>query len=151
MTTENRRASFSTWYEANKEKLAQKRAEKYRTDPEYRAKALERAARQRSDNPRPKRESESSVRVINGVQREVFRIGSVAQIIGRDEQTIRLWEDRGVIPKPTAPGKHRYYTSHQISLLQMLCGVLGNHRYDSAQIRAALEQQKQIIFSHWKG
>lgn len=151
MSAEKRKASFGQWYEANKEKLAQKRAEKYRTDPDYRAKALERAARQRSDNPRQRRDTDSSVRVINGELREVFRIGTVAEAIGRDEQTIRLWEERAIIPKPSAPGKHRYYTSHQISLLQMLCGVLGTHRYDSVQIRAALEQQKTVIFSQWKG
>lgn len=150
MTTQEKRSPFSKWYESNKEKLAQKRAAKYKADPDYRQKALERSAKQRANNPRPKVTDERHFREINGQQVEVFRIGVVAARIGRDEQTIRLWEDKELIPKPTAPGKHRYYTQHQVALMRELAETIGFSRYDAVIRRAAITEKSQFIHSQWE-
>lgn len=152
MNAEARKASFSKWYANNKEKLAKARSDKYHSDPEYRQKALESAARYREKASRDTEAVEPQhFRDIDGVRREVFRIGAVAALIGRDEQTIRLWESRGVIPKPSAPGIHRYYTEHQVSLLKGLCAELGSNRYDAPSVQEGLDRQRSIIFSNWKG
>lgn len=150
MATDNRRQSFSKWYDGNKDKLSQKRATKYKTDPAYRQAALDRSAKQRKENPRPKQTVEQHFREINGQTVEVFRIGTVASQIGRDEQTIRLWEERGLIPKPTAPGKHRYYTRQQVSLMRELAETIGFSRYDAVIRRAATEAKSQHIHSQWE-
>lgn len=150
MTTETKQQAFQSWYERNKESMRQKRAEKYRNDPEYRQAALDRAAKQRASTPRTAAEKGQRFRVIDGKSVEVFRIGAVAEMIGKDEQTIRLWESRGVIPAPSAPGKHRYYTATQVSLLKGLCSVLGDNRYDAATCRDALADKSKEVYVNWR-
>lgn len=150
MTTETKQKAFSSWYERNKESLKEKRAKKYREDPEYRQAALDRAAKQRASSPRQDVDKDQRFRSIDGKQVEVFRIGKVAEMIGKDEQTIRLWESRGVIPKPSAPGKHRYYTATQVGLLQELCDTIGDSRYDAAASRDALAEKSKKVYMHWR-
>lgn len=150
MTTETKQKAFSSWYERNKESLKEKRAKKYREDPEYRQAALDRAAKQRAAAPRQPADRDQRFRVIDGIQVEVFRIGQVAEMIGRDEQTIRLWESRAVIPKPSAPGRHRYYTAAQVGLLRELCELLGDHRYDAVAIREALAEMSKKVYQNWR-
>ena len=43
---------FKTWYQKNKQALSEKRKERYKNDPEYRAKALENRKRQIERTPK---------------------------------------------------------------------------------------------------
>lgn len=150
MSKESKQKSFSSWYERNKDDLKKKRAEKYRTDSAYRQAALDRAAKQRASAPRQASERDQRFRLIGGVKVEVFRIGQVAKEISKDEQTIRLWESRGIIPKPSAPGSHRYYTAKQVGLLRELSALLGDHRYDAADVRESLSEMSKKIYQYWR-
>lgn len=149
MTTEPKNKAFASWYERNKEALKKKRAEKYRNDPEYRKAALERAAQQRAKTPRQPSERDQRFRLIGGVKVEVFRIGQVAKEISKDEQTIRLWESKGIIPRPTASGSHRYYTATQVGLMQQLSDLLEDQRYDAPGLKDAVAAMTQKIKENW--
>lgn len=59
---------------------------------------------------------------VQGEDREFFTVGALAKALGRRPVTIRAWERKGVIPKPTfrrpgatPEGNRRLYTREQIS------------------------------------
>ncbi|MEV4575999.1 MerR family transcriptional regulator [Nonomuraea jabiensis] len=81
---------------------------------------------------------------VNGVPTPFYGIGELAKILGRRPDTIRGWEERGWLPKPTAVfpgrdprnadsathGRRRLYTrAHLLGLLKIAQeeDVLANH------------------------
>jgi MerR HTH family regulatory protein len=65
--------------------------------------------------------------MINGVEKEFFTVGHLAQALGRRPGTIRNWEREGIIPKATfqvnseSPnGRRRLYSREQVEGLVKL-------------------------------
>jgi DNA-binding transcriptional MerR regulator len=135
---------FKNWYGENGEKLNKDRRNRYKTDPEYRArvlaqnkvsrekrrkataeqKAAEREARKFKAKAEPWKTVEMTVKDKNGkaVEVTVFTIGALAATLGVSVQAVRLWERQGVIPKtPLRSGKgDRLYTVEQLEMMQEL-------------------------------
>lgn len=129
---------FAKWYEKNREKLAERRATRYRQDPEIRKRAQQTSRRSRlrkqgkdlNLGPAP---PTRSFRKIGDDVVEVFKIGKVAEMIGRSAQTIRLWESKKSIPTPTFDEPQRIYTYHQIELMKGLAKAI-NEKFDLGEV-----------------
>lgn len=137
--------SFRDWYEANGERLNEKRKAKYHNDPKYRDKVLKtnqdsrakrkstskksgdkRASRARTDEKRWK----TVEAVVDGVRETMFSIGALAQALGCSIQAIRLWERQKLIPATpirTGKGKNgdRLYTRAMVENIREILTAQG--------------------------
>lgn len=141
--------AFKKWYEKDKDKLSEKRKQRYQTDPEYRAKCLARAAQRRAEFPKPPRAGEARFKEIDGKPREVFRIGEVSQMIGIGLQTIRSWEASGTIPGPSIESAQRLYTGTQIALMRELAALSHQHRYDRENRASVIAEMSAQVWQKW--
>lgn len=108
---------FKEWYEENGDSHNEKRKRRYETDPEYRNAIIERqrAYRQRTS---VRRVRPPLTKVDDkGVEHLVYRVGLASQMVGRSPQTLKKWERKGYIPKPSIKTIHRYYTAKQVELM----------------------------------
>lgn len=139
--------SFKKWYHENKVLFNAKRKAKYASDKDMREKAVLRQREYRKNNPA--RLKSENTRVVGGREQPVYRIGAVAEAIGRTEQVVRLWEANGIIPKPTVPGTHRYYTQEQVDLLKGLAQVFDEVRYKPMIRAAAISKKSSEVHLLW--
>lgn len=142
--------AYRKWYKANKIAFNKARAEKYAANPELQEKTRVKQKIYRESIPREKASGEH-YRTIKGKVTQVFRIGAVAQMIGRDEQSIRSWEAKGYIPKPTIKSTHRYYTPNQIKLMSEWAELSGLLRWDPKVREEALPKKSAEIKALWAG
>jgi DNA-binding transcriptional MerR regulator len=137
---------FKKWYEENKGTFNAARKERYKNDPEYKAKVLRqnqearRRRKERAIQEGAQRRLATKVTLSPGwkevdtlydmegnvVDGSGVTIGAVAGALGRSPQTLRLWEERGVIPgTPYRSGRgDRVYTMEQIAEIRELAGTL---------------------------
>jgi DNA-binding transcriptional MerR regulator len=88
--------------------------------------------------------------MVAGNNKEVFRIGKVAEMIGRSDQTIRDWEETGIIPKPIVQSAHRYYTQSQVIMLRELADVISLLRSTSRKdLDSVVAVKSAEIHSKW--
>lgn len=143
------RNAYLKWYKANRAAFNRNRKALYSQDAERRLAIIERQRQYRKDNPAPTPRRKTLTDRQGRVQ-EVYRMGEMATIIKRDEQTIRIWEKRGYIPETTIPSPHRYYTSKQVLLLAEFSDLMRGLHYD-AQARDRLQPAKSLeIASNWE-
>lgn len=125
---------YKDWYQENKAALSAKRKERYNSDPEYRQAIIDRQRAQRASNPA--RKSDGVIfKLVGGVDRRVYRIGDMSEMAGVPLDTLRSWERKGIMPKPSVGGVHRYYTQSQIELVALIATTLKEVRYKPAPIR----------------
>jgi hypothetical protein len=109
--------NFKKWYhdKDNKQKLSDKRKDRYDKDPEYREKIKQRA----KDYKRKKlKELGGAVmRKVNGVDVKVWGIGVIAKEAGVTTANISNMTNAGVIPVPSIYAARRVYTEHEKDLL----------------------------------
>jgi DNA-binding transcriptional MerR regulator len=103
-----------------------RRRDKYKEDPEYRARVRgwNAAGRQRTKEAvleavkvRPVSGSWKTVEIeIDGVLTKVFTVGALAKAIGKGVSTIRMWERNGVLPQTPyrSPRGDRLYTLEMV-------------------------------------
>lgn len=128
---------FQKWYEKNKATIAAKRAERYRTDPDYRAAIQARLVAQRT--------LRDQSRAAQGVS-----LTQACQILDVSVWTMNRWKNEKYIPLDTLRS-HRF-TDHQLKLLGLLKQFFVEHPKRSV----ALHRDKQdalvaTIHHNWKG
>lgn len=149
-TKPEKESPFKKWYSTNKESLSDTRKARYKNDAAYREEVLERQRKYREDHPTPSRAGESRIKTVNGKKVEVFRITEAGTMIGRCDQTLRDWEAKGIIPKPTVQSAHRYYTKFQVTLLKELADLIDVVRYEGELIvQTAIKNKSIEIHSKW--
>jgi DNA-binding transcriptional MerR regulator len=135
---------FQEWYAENGDQLNAKRRNRYKSDPDYRARVLDanRKAREERRTVRlaEKAEEQAAVKtkvaprpykiftmVVKGVSIKLFTIGGLAAVLGCSVQAIRLWEKRGILPEPAFFSKKgdRLYTAEQIETLRKVAEAQG--------------------------
>lgn len=119
---------FNRWYDKNKEAHNAKRREQYKKDPEVREKARNRAKQTRESGVNSTGLVKEVTRKWNGVTVTCYPISSAGTLIGRNSQTIRVWEWSEYIPKPIFDEAHRLYTKAQIELLKELSAFTTAHK-----------------------
>lgn len=145
---EKKGEAYKRWYRKNAAAFNLARKAKYHNDPEVRATAIERQRAQREKNKdRPR--NPDQLREVGGKQVKVVRIGELCAMVDRFEKTIRNWEARGYIPKPTVPGTHRYYTMNQVSLIREFSDLVNEVGRDKELRDYALGKKVAEITLKW--
>lgn len=142
--------AYKKWYASNKEEFNRKRAEKYANSEALREAARRKQKLYRDTKPREVPTGQT-FKTIKGKQVEVFRIGKVGEMIGRDEQTIRSWERKGYIPKPIVKSTHRFYTMNQVALLREFGDRSASIRWDRTVRSVDIPAKIADIKARWAG
>lgn len=148
--TDPSKAAYRRWYEKNKDDFNAKRRDRYKNDEGYRKKALDSTHSYRAEGPRhPEKVEHQMYREVEGELIEVFRISTVAGMIGRSVQAIRQWEKAGIIPKPIFGRGHRVYTRHQVALMHRVVAVSDRYRHKRAIYARKIATLKIKIEAEW--
>lgn len=141
-------AAWRNWYAKHRDEHNLKRREQYAQDEEKRKAILERQQKARRERPKPESDGRQ-YRNVGGRVVQVFRVGEVAQAIGKDVQSIRIWERAEKIPKPTIPGGHRYYTEGQLELIKQFSDLMTELRYDPLRREKEVSALCAAIKAQW--
>lgn len=141
------RKAWNNWYRKNRSKLNVSRRLKYKQDPEYRKKIVERQANYRKTLS-PKPNDGLKYRVINGQHVRVLSISEASEYIGRSAQSIRIWEAKQWLPQHTTGGVHRYYTEGQVQLMQQIAAKVD--RLGKAAEDAEFTKFLEYVHVKWK-
>lgn len=125
---EKNRQWFREWYSDNREAYNKLRRERYKRNKEQQKKARDRAEQRRRLGI--KSVSDPIEKEVNGDLITCYPISYIADQLNKDPQAVRNWETRGIIPKPTIPGAHRFYTEKQFGFLLMLGEILEIKPYE---------------------
>lgn len=142
--------AYMKWYNNNREAFNRRRAEKYALNEDLRRKTVLKQRLYRETKPREVAKGQF-FRLIGGRHLEVFRIGKVAEMIGRDEQTIRLWEFNGYIPSPVVKSIHRFYTLNQVGLMREFGELSTSLRWQRKAREVAIPIKVEEIKARWAG
>lgn len=150
MTEESKKNPFAKWYATNKEAFNAKRRKRYKDDKALREKISSRNSGYRSRNTG--NEEQAIFRTYRKIKVQVFRISHVAAMCNRDEQSIRIWEEKGYIPPPSFPDcTHRVYMQFQVDLLVEFSNLMTEVRYKPSIRKEAIEQKSRQIKALWAG
>lgn len=112
--------NFKDYYHDNKDVLLRRRRMRYQADSAYRLRRQEDALSYY--NRKKKRAVPVPRRIVRRGDKIYHTIGKLAELIRRDEDTIRRYHRVGILPKPSV--KHargwRLYTENQTELLERL-------------------------------
>lgn len=126
---------FKDWYEKNKEGLAQKRKERYQTDPVYRQKVIEQAASRRAAKAPPAPKHGTSVQ-------------DACVLLGITLWTLNRWKNEQYFPVATLRGYR--FTDNQIQLLGLLKQFSEQYPGKSAGLhREKLVELVNVINHNW--
>lgn len=122
------------YYLRNKDRIAARKRHRYETDAAYREackdrrkKQLEKEKSERAKKTKPRNQKGPKKMLVglpNGSQVRVgmYSLGQAAYQIGVSPQTIRKWENLGVLPPATyrTPGGHRLYTVDEVAAIRVV-------------------------------
>ena len=135
--------NYSSWYERNKERLAEERRRKYQKDKEYRTLCKQRAMdyydrERRVDKPKDRK-------IVKSGKNIYYTIGQLAGMIHRDIQTIRAYHRNNVIPVPTVFDSRgwRLYSVKQANMLQRLFA-----KFDRGDLKS-LAEVSELAHDKW--
>jgi hypothetical protein len=121
---ETRHAYWQEWYDANRQRIAEKRSRLWREDPEYRARENARRRKQRraaaaKRAPRPTSDPWFTAEVRVGERSEkAYTLGYVARQLGCSEALLRQWRLRGQLPEsPYRDGRRHLYTEDMVAAI----------------------------------
>jgi len=80
----------------------------------------------------------------------VFTIGVVADIIDVSVQTLRLWENKGLL-KPSRKGKDRYYSQDDLKKLKYIKYLLSEKKLNTYGVKELLEKEGWQHFDDGSG
>jgi hypothetical protein len=155
------------YYATNRERISRRRRVQYAVDPAYREQVKERAmdryrklreervkARHGEPPAPPKCRGYNKPRVlhVDGRDMLVRSVREFADRVGRDVQTITLWEQQSIIPKPTVVDEigRRWYADAHIELVARVAASFwreGGRSKDGLKrrVKAALEEAKAAL------
>lgn len=125
---------FKTWYQKNKQSLSEKRKERYKNDPEYRAKALERRKAQIERTPKL-RDSKPEI--------YAFSFNAVAEELGVSAWRLRNWRENSYYPEPYKHGRELWFTQQQVYLLKDVVKFFDKH--GSRLTKVAEEELQELV------
>jgi len=127
----SKRAYCKGYYMKNRETLSKKRGKRYAEDDEYRRKMQEssksRYERLRKERIEKRGSATSESRgynrprllMVNGKETLVHCVSEFADRVGRNVQTVTVWEQKGIIPPPTVVDemRRRWYSETHMNLI----------------------------------
>jgi hypothetical protein len=131
---------YSDWYQANKQRLSEKRKKKYAEDPEYREKAIGRARGYRQmtggfDGRPPQYSIDSK---------------TAAEMLEVSPYTLLTWRKKQYYPAPANFSNKFYFTERQVDLLRQLREFLYKYSYRvPASAQGEMDTILQIVQLNW--
>lgn len=137
---------FQEWYAEHGEGHNAKRRDRYANDPEYRKQKREEAKKAMAAKRKRDREGRPA-------KQPGLSLAEVAARLGRTPGTIRSWEAKGYIPKPTLASKtgRRYYAK-QVAQIERIGRFLAQYKsYEIAkpEIAAKLGRLVASVAERW--
>lgn len=136
MSTEAQRKASLAYYYKNREKILAQRRERYHNDILYKQSVYENIKKSYDKKAEKKRLEKDyrkfkkkywKVFKINGEPIEFCRITLLAKQIKRSQQTIRVWEKNGLLPKALKVRNMRYYSEYQYNLILKMWNLYGEN------------------------
>lgn len=130
--------SWDQWYAANRTRLSEKRARRYREDVGYREAALKRSRSQRQQAKQP---------VVDGF---TFSFEDAAQSLGVTVWVLREWRRKDYFPEPRHRDGRLWFKKEQLGLLSHLrkfFEVEGVRVGESKRQR--LQEVTSLVYSNW--
>lgn len=131
---------YQRWYQKNKDILSARRKEQYRTDPDYKLRAITNKRRQSQRNKR--------VRMVpDGFY---LNLQETADHLGVTVSTLREWGLKEYYPTPVKVGRERWFTQQQVELLESFrdfIADIGGRVYQRR--RQQVDQQIALLKSNW--
>lgn len=130
--------TFSDWYQENKTRLSEQRKQRYRSDPEYRQRAMQRAAdyRTRTRTEKP---------AINGLTAQ-----QVCDHLGISAWTLHRWFSAGYYPAPKRVDGRLVFSPTQLKLLELIREFFEKYpRRASAKHKNELESVVDVVHHNW--
>jgi len=133
---------YQVWYQANKEKVAVQRREKYRKDKKYRERNLQACRVWRKENkPWLKREK---------VVKTYLLIGEFAEKVGCSPETLRNLERKKLLPKTTdGVARRRYHPGNARGVIRLVEFRRTMH-YSDPKYAAKLKEIVSKVKLNWK-
>ena len=131
---------YQRWYRENREAISARRKVRYRSNPDFRARAIAQSQEYRRAHPKGARwlrvrvmkdKTERRLRprlvLVSGKRLVCFSSRDVAEKVGVNFTTFVGWERRGTIPLPTLRDEcgHRWYSREYV---ESLCAVANKAR-----------------------
>lgn len=146
------RAYNQMYYIQNRDALREKRKVLYSENPEYREKARMRAVarnvQRKMEIGKVGREGRGynipKIVLIDGEQVRVHSVKEFADRVGRNVQTIRSWETKGVIPSATfvdERGRRWYSERHMDIIARTYQAIIEKGGTDIASFKALVEDE----------
>lgn len=109
------------YWSKNRDRILKERKEKYAKDPEYRAKARDRARRYR-ENQKAEREAflADPWMEIDGKKVSALTPDQMCQHIGIERSRLKYLQKAGYLPNPLVMRPHRLYTHRQADMIKDL-------------------------------
>lgn len=130
--------TWDQWYAQNKERLSEKRAKRYREDPEYRKAALERSRKQRIGK---------KVSADDGFG---ISFQQAAEKLDITIWVLREWRRKDYFPEPHHREGRLWFNGDQVSLLRRLKEFFETHGIRVVDTkRKALDETVSLVYSNW--
>jgi len=130
--------NYSRWYEKNREILSAKRAERYKNDPEYRAKALERSVNRRK-----------SVEKSLCPEGYAFNFQQLADYLDMSLWTLRDWRRKNFFPEPHRANGRSWFTEAQAEQLKKMRQLMKPKGPPTKERAQQLQDLIDITYSNW--
>lgn len=133
--------SFTEWYEENKREFLKKRKLKYILDKKFRDNMKERSRNYYKENL--KKNYPRTVMIIKG--KKFLTIGGLAQLIKRNEQTIREYHMKGILPETDRGNDRgwRVYSIPRTKIIKEAFEMFGREELKS------LKEVKEYVHERW--
>lgn len=132
------REYFSGWYAKNRQRLSEKRRERYQSDPELRKRMIENATRRRAETR--KAPPDGYTHTFDRTSKE----------LGVPVWTLREWRRKNYFPEPLEFGRGVYFTQNQILLMKKLAEFFQTHGPRLRALdRGELQKIVSLIYSNW--
>lgn len=130
--------NFNTWYDKNKQRLSQKKAERYKNDPAYRKACLEASRRQREGKGEQVKDEYS------------LSFNVLAEQLGVSQWTLREWRRKGYFPEPKFRNGRMWFTTGQKDLLSKLRDFFSaNGGRVTSSKRGEMEELTNLVYANW--
>lgn len=117
------------WWNENRDKINEKRNQKYKDDPEYRAKARERARAYRERKRAERETANANPKItLNGKARSAMTTQDVCDHADVTPARIKYMQRAGYLPNALVTRPVRLYTTRQANLIRDLEVFLRQHQ-----------------------
>lgn len=111
---------WKLYYERNKERLSEKKRQRYKTDASYRE-ALKKSAKLRATLYKASKRlaKTDKIKTIYGLEEPYFSLKAMSRFVGLDYTILRKWQSTGFVPQPIYfKGKRGIYSESQARYLR---------------------------------